>query len=108
MPRQEAFPALIELQPELQALNAELKAAVEGLVPPPEFAADHAVITEFFETYTQGLDDVIGAAETGDVEATFALENAADGVFCGASSALSEAILPVAEAFFDPDAPACR
>jgi hypothetical protein len=107
VPREEAFPSVIELAPELQALNTELRSAVMALEPPPELLDDHAVIIEFFETYTEGLDDLVEAAEAGDVGATFAIENTSDVVFCDASRALSEAILPVAQAYFDPESAAC-
>lgn len=108
VPRVEALPAVSDLAPELTALNTELRAALTALEPPSELAADHAVITGFFDSYSQDLDDFIKAAETGDLEATFAIQNAADAVYCDASAELSEAILPVAEIFFGPDAPVCQ
>lgn len=108
VPREEALPAVTELAPELTALDTELRAALAALEPPSELAADHAVITDFFDRYSQGLDDFINAAEAGDVEGTFAVQNAADAVYCDASAELSETILPVAEVFFGPDAPVCR
>lgn len=108
VPREEALPALLDLAPELRSLDMELRDAIAELEPSPELAADHEVITDFLETYSEGLDALIDAAEAGDVDTTFVIQNAADAVYCETSASLSEAILTVADVFFDPDAGICR
>ena len=54
------------------------------------------------------MEDLIEAAATSDVDATFAIEDAADAAYCAAAESLSEAISSVSVAFFDPDRPDCR
>ena len=108
VPREEALPAVLQLAPKLLAIDDELQAAIAALEPPAELAQDHAAIVEFFATYRGALDDYIGAAESGDVGATFAIENASPAVFCDATAALSDEIRPVVEPFFDPNDFQCR
>jgi hypothetical protein len=109
VPRAEGLPAVVDLAPELRAYDDELRAALKSLQPPPELAADHALIVDFFETANrQLLDDFIGAAETGDVDLTFELESTGSVAYCAVASALSEEIRPAVDMVFDPNDPVCR
>jgi len=109
VPRTEALPAVVDLAPELRAYDDELRAALNLLQPPPEFAADHALIVDFFETTNrQLLDDFIGAAEAGDVDLAFELESIGPDAYCAVASALSEEIRPAVDVVFDPSDPMCR
>jgi hypothetical protein len=109
VPRAEALPAVVDLAPELRAYDDELRAALNLLQPPPELAADHALIADFFETANrQLLDDFIGAAEAGDVDLVVELESIGPDAYCAVASALSEEILPAVDEVFDPNDPICR
>jgi hypothetical protein len=108
VPRTEALPAVVELGPELRAYDEEVRAALNLLQPPPELAADHALIVDFFETANrQLLDDFIGAAEAGNVDLTFELASTGPVAHCAVATALSEKIRPAVDAVFDRDDPVC-
>jgi hypothetical protein len=108
VPRAEGLPAAVDLAPELRAYDDELRAALSLLQPPPELAADHALIVDFFETESrQFLEDFIGAAEAGDVALTYELESAGDDAYCAVASALSEEIRPAVDPYFEPNDQIC-
>ena len=107
VPREQALPAVLEIGSELRALDDELRDELDRLEPPPELADDHRIMSEFFRLLSRGLDELVEAAEAGDVEATLRVQEAATGTYCAASASLSEAILPVASVFFDRSDPSC-
>ncbi len=115
VPRAEALPAVVDLAPELRAYDDELSAALDSLQPPPELAADHALIVDFFGTNRQVLDDLIAVAEAGDTDLALELVNAVAGfrsvpadAYCAVATALSEEIRPAVDMFFVPTDPICR
>jgi len=106
--RDVALQAVTELAPELRALEAELRGAIEALEPPVEVAADHTLMLEFFEGRRGRLEELIGAAAVGDIDVLFTIGEAADAENCATADALSDAIAPIAVPYFDSDSPDCR
>jgi len=100
VPREEAFPAIAELAAEARESDAALFAALEAVAPPDEFADDHAALLAFFADYSRGVEGMIEAAATGDEAATFAIQNAAEQVFCDVEASFSDTIRPAVEPFF--------
>ena len=91
--------------PELVARIEQSRASVVALSPPEEYAADHAVIVEYFDALLELQRDVIAAAEAGDIDAvrTAIRTEASDEIWCAVATALSDEVLPAARYFGTPD-----
>jgi len=108
VPPDVALEAVTQLAPELRELEAELRGAIEALEPPAEVTSDHALMLEFFEGRRGRLEELIGAADAGDVDVLFTIGEAADAENCAVADGLSDAIAPIAIPYFDSDSPDCR